>query len=359
MRKKIFTQQHLFNNTVFRFIVTIILSTLFTLFVAIYGDRSPYLLRVVIITGINIIIVSALNLSNGFTGIFSLGHVGFIAIGAYTSSILTLPISTKAAMLPDLPKWIAHMQLGFLPALLVAGTLAAIIAFLVGIPLMRLSGNYVAVATLGFLVIVHVVLINWTQFTRGARTFSGVTQYTNVWWVYIWILITIYVIWRIIHSNYGRALIAVREDTIAAQTVGISILKTRLLAFTVSAFLTGVSGGLMAHFLTSFSPATFYFVPTFDYIIMLIIGGMGSIPGAVMGATVVTLLTELLRNFEQQIHLYGLSQIILAVILILTIIFYPKGLMGSDQSFWLSFSKGSRRKNVASITDEGDDVRPD
>ena len=353
MKSKTSALRRLFHRSTLQIVMILALSFLFALFVAAYGNKSPYLLRVVIIMGINIIIVAALNLSNGFTGIFSLGHVGFMAIGAYTSSIFTLPLATKAAMLPDLPGWIAHTQVGFLPALLIAGILAAIIAFFIGIPLMRLSGNYVAVATLGFLVIVHVVLINWTQFTRGARTFCGVPQYTNIWWVYIWILITIYIVWRIVHSNYGRALIAVREDITAAQTTGISILKTRLFAFTVSAFLTGVSGGLMAHFLTSFSPATFYFIPTFDYIIMLIVGGMGSISGSIVGATLVTLLTELLRNIEQHIHVYGLSQIALAVILILIIIFYPKGLMGSVRHYPSHIPRGRKGDD---ISEEGGDI---
>lgn len=137
------------------------------------GFASPYVLRVVTLMGISIMLVVSLNLSNGFTGVFSLGHVGFMAIGAYVSSILTLAVETKAQNLPDLPSWLAHVQTGFFPAMLIAGLAAALIAFLIGIPLMRLSGHYVSVATLGFLVIVRVVLVNWTQFTRGARTFSG------------------------------------------------------------------------------------------------------------------------------------------------------------------------------------------
>jgi branched-chain amino acid transport system permease protein len=315
------------------------ISSILMLALAVLGLKNPYLMRVAILVGINIILVVALNLSNGFTGIFSLGHVGFMAIGAYTSSILTLTVATKSTNLPSLPIWLAHTQFGFLPALLIAGSLAALIALLIGFPLMRLSGNYVAVATLGFLEIVHIVLINWEQFTRGARTFSGVIQYTTLWWVYIWILITIYVVWRIVHSHYGRALLAVRDDPIAAQTMGVSILRSRLLAFVVSAFLSAVGGGLMAHFLTSFSPATFYFTATFNYIIILIIGGLGSISGSVLGATLVTLLTELLRNFEQSIRLYGLSQIILAAALVLIIIFYPKGLIGYREINWLQLLK--------------------
>ncbi len=321
----------------------------------IYAPYNPYFERIIILLGINIILIVALNLSNGFTGVFSLGHVGFMAIGAYVSSILTLTLSTKATNLPDLPVWLSHVQLPFLPALLIAGLIAAGIAFLIGIPLMRLSGHYVSVATLGFLVIVHVVLINWTQFTRGARTFSGVTQYTNIWWVYIWIVLTIYLVWRVIHSNYGRAMIAAREDVIAAQSTGINILAARNLAFVISAFLTAVGGGLMAHYLTSFSPATFYFTATFNYIIMLVVGGMGSISGSIVGTTLVTILSEVLRNAELGVQIgsinipavYGLSQIILSISFILIVIFRRTGIMGDHE---IDFSWLHRRKSQPTQT---------
>ncbi len=317
-------------------------SFLFVLFTDAYASINPYVVRVITILGINMILVVSLNLSNGFTGVFSLGHVGFMAIGAYVSSILTLSLATKATNLPDLPAWLAHAQFGFLPALIISALIAAFIAFLIGIPLMRLSGHYVSVATLGFLVIVHIVLINWTQFTRGARTFSGVMPYTTIWWVYGWILITIYVVWRIVRSPYGRALLAVREDVIAAQAVGVNILKARLFAFVVSAFLTAIGGGLMAHQLTSFSPATFYFTTTFNQIIMLVIGGMGSISGSVFGTALVTLLSEVLRNAELGVHIgsyklppvYGLSQITLAIIFVLIVTLRRKGLMGDREIDW-------------------------
>jgi len=248
-------------------------------------------------------------------------------------------VGTKAQYLPDLPPWLAQLQVGFLPAVLAGGLLAASIALLIGIPLMRLSGHYVAVATLGFLVIVHIVLINWTEFTRGARTFSGVVSHTTLWWVAAWLVVTIYVVWRIVRSPYGRAMVAVRENEIAAQAIGVNVLRSRILAFVVSAFLTAVGGALWAHHITSFSPAAFYFAQTFNLIIMLVIGGMGSITGSVLGTLLVTLLSEVLRNAELGVHLgpielpplYGLSQILLAVVFVLVILFRRKGLMGDRE----------------------------
>jgi len=314
-------------------LIAVVLSGLFL----VSAFASPYILRIVTLLGISIILVVSLNLSNGFTGVFSLGHVGFMAIGAYVSSLLTLSLDTKAQNLPDLPSWMAHLQIGFLPAMLAAALIAALIALLIGIPLMRLSGHYVSVATLGFLVIVHIVLINWTQFTRGARTFSGVPPHTTIWWVYGWLAASLYIVWRIVRSPYGRAMLAVRENEIAAQAIGVNVLRSRILAFVVSAFLTAIAGALWAHQVTSFSPAAFYFTQTFNIIIMLVVGGMGSISGSVLGTVLVTLLSELLRNAELGIRigplqvppLYGLSQIVLAVVFVLVITVRRTGLMGN------------------------------
>jgi branched-chain amino acid transport system permease protein len=337
--------------------VLVMLGLLVAFILAIGALGDPYLERIVVLLGINVILVVSLNLSNGFTGVFSLGHVGFMAIGAYTSSILSLTLETKAQNLPDLPAWLAQIQLGFLPSVLAGGLLAAIVALVIGIPLMRLSGHYVAVATLGFLVIVHVVLINWTELTRGARTFSGVPAYTTIWWVYAWLVVTIYLVWRIVRSPYGRAMLAVRENEIAAQAIGISVLRARILAFAVSAFLTAVGGGLWAHHLTSFSPAAFYFAQTFNIIIMLVVGGMGSITGSVLGTLLVTFLSELLRNAELGVHLgpfelpplYGVSQIVLAIVFVLVILFRRKGLMG-DRELDLGrlFARPRRHERAAS-----------
>jgi branched-chain amino acid transport system permease protein len=317
----------------------LLVTLLFALVLVVRLFASPYILRIASLLGVSIILVVSLNLSNGFTGVFSLGHTGFMAIGAYVSSLLTLSLETKAQNLPDLPGWMASLQLGFLPAMLIAGAAAAVVAFLIGIPLMRLSGHYVSVATLGFLVIVRIVLINWTQFTRGARTFSGVAPHTTIWWVYGWLVAALYVVWRVVRSPYGRAMMAVRENVIAAQAVGVNVLASRLLAFVVSAFLTAIAGALWAHLVTSFSPAAFYFTATFNTIIMLVVGGMGSISGSVIGTVLITLLSELLRNAELGVRLgpltlpplYGLSQIVLAVGFILVVTLRRTGLMGGRE----------------------------
>ena len=246
--------------------------------------------------GIFIILTVSLNLTSGFTGVFSLGQIGFMALGAYASAILTLPLQEKASYLPDLPSWLAGVHLdqvvgpvpaGFLAATLIAAALVSVIAWLVGRVLMRLSGHFVAVATLGFLVIVRVMLFNADAYTRGSRTFSNVTPYTNLWWTAAWALLVVYVVWRIKRSSYGREMFAQREDRVAAQAIGIRVMDPRLLAFVVGAFFSAVAGSLYAHFITSFSPTVFYFDLTFRVITMLVIGGMGSVSGSILGAILI------------------------------------------------------------------------
>lgn len=287
-----------------------------------------------------IILVEALNLASGFTGVFSLGHIGFMALGAYTGAILTLPLATKAEYLPDLPGWLAGIHLdqmagpfplGFAVATIISGVAVMLVAALVGAVLMRLSGHFVAVATLGFLVIVRVVLFNADSITRGSRTFSNVTPYTNLWWAWGCALLTFYVVWRLKFSGFGRAMFAQKADRWAARSIGISILRPRLVAFVVSAFFTAVAGSVYAHFITSFSPTVFYFDLTFRVITMLVVGGMGSVSGSVVGAVVVLGLSEALRRIEEATLLYGLGGILLAIFFIAVIIFRPDGLLGERE----------------------------
>ena len=294
----------------------------------------------VINLAIFMILTVSLNLTSGFTGVFSLGHIGFMALGAYISAILTLPLPEKAAYLPNLPSWIAGVHLdqrigplpiGFLAATVIAALLVSVVAWLVGRVLMRLSGHFVAVATLGFLVIVRVVLFNADAFTRGSRTFSNVTPYTNLWWSWLWVLVVVYVAWRIKRSAYGREMFVQRDDRVAAQAVGIRVMEPRLLAFVVGAFFAAVAGSLYAHFITSFSPTVFYFDLTFRVITMLVIGGMGSVSGSVLGAIAIVGLTEALRRVEDATLLYGLSQIVLAVIFIVVITVRREGLLGQRE----------------------------
>ena len=332
-----------------------VLAALAVLAVAAYALPlllSEYLTRLVLLMALNGILVLSLSLSNGFTGVFSLGHVGFIGAGAYASGILSLTVAQKVALLPHLPAFLGSISLPFLPATIAAGLFAALLAVIVGYPLMRLSGYFVSVATMGFLIIVNVVLINADAFTRGARTFTGVPLDTDLPWTFGWLAVTLLVLGLLIASPVGRAMKAVRDDTIAASAVGIGVMRTRLLAFVRGAFFAGVGGSLYAHYLGSFSPATFYFAMTMNLIAMLVLGGMGSLSGALIGVIGVSILSEVLRTLERGFDvaghtvppLYGASQIVLGLLFILIMIFRPKGIMGDRE---LTFGLAKRSANQA------------
>ena len=319
----------------------------FGLIVAItHFFAGAYPKRVVIRIGIYVILAVSLGLSNGFTGVFSIGHVAFMGIGAYTAAVLTLPQQVKATSMPDLPGFLGVIQLPFLPATLFAGLLPAIVALLVGISMLRLSGNYIAVATLGLLVITREVLINAEALTRGARTFTGILPLTNLGWVFLWGAVTTFVVWRLKRSTFGRQMFASRDDHIAAQAQGINVLHARLLAFVVSAFFTGIAGALYAHLVLAFSARTFYLAITFQVIAMIVIGGMGSVSGALLGATLLSSFSEILRLIEPgftigPIHVppvWGLAQMSTAALFILVMLVRPRGLLGDreiDPLFWL------------------------
>jgi branched-chain amino acid transport system permease protein len=299
---------------------------------------NDYYLRVLAVVAINIVLTVSLNLTNGFTGDFSLGHAAFMSIGAYASAILTLPVTAKATLIPDLPSWLGQTEVPFVVALVLGGLLAALVASLVGIPVLRLRGHYLAVATLGLMVIVRVVAINWNSVTRGAKGINGMPAYTNLWWAFGWVVVTIYVVWRLVNSPYGRAMMAIREDETAAAARGVNVTGHRILAFSVGAFFAGVAGALWGHLITAITPHSFSFLITFNVVVMLVVGGMGSISGSVIGATLMTLAPEFLRRLETTFSLgghplYGLSQIIIAVTITLVMIFRRQGLMGGQEIF--------------------------
>jgi branched-chain amino acid transport system permease protein len=314
---------------------------------------TSYRQQLVVLVAINIVVAVSLTMQSGFTGVFSLGQVGFMAIGAYVGALINLPVSWKdPIILPGLPGWLATFDTSGWPdwlalafACVVGGLAAMVVAVIVGYPLMRLSGNYVAVATMGFLIIVYTVLIQWDSVTYGSQGLNPIPSYTNVWSAYFWAVLTIYVAWRIRRSSFGRSMIASRDNLIAARAVGVRVHRARLLAFTVCGFLTGVAGCLLGHQLSIVSPSAFYFTTTFNIIIMVVLGGLGSITGAIFGALFMTLAPEVLRNLETNVTIgpihwdqaFGLQQIILALIFIAVMILRPRGLMAGreiDLAWW-------------------------
>jgi branched-chain amino acid transport system permease protein len=307
------------------------------LLAVLQGRLNDYELRLVNVVGINILLAASLNLTNGYLGVFSLGHAGFATVGAYAASLLTLPAARKAMMIPDLPPWMAGAEWPFLPALLAGGAAAALCGVLVGYPVLRLRGHYLAVATLGFMIIVQTTAASLVSVTRGAQGINGIPPFTNVWWTYAAAAVCVYVVWALARTAPGRAMKALREDDHAAQACGIPFLHVRLIAFTLGAFFAGVAGVLWAHLITVITPTSFSFALIFLIVLMVIVGGAGTVAGPIAGAVVLTVLPEALRLLENGFMLggltvpplFGASQLLLSLMLILFIIYRPSGLFGT------------------------------
>jgi branched-chain amino acid transport system permease protein len=291
---------------------------------------DEYILSIINFVGIYVILAVSLNITNGFSGMFSLGHPAFMAIGGYVTAVLTFPVARKSMFL-ELPGWLANLQLPFFPALIIGGVCAGLTALLVGVSVLRLRGHYLAVATMGFLIIVQVLIINWESVTRGPLGLNGLTALTNLWWVYSWVVVTVYVSWKIKFSSYGRRMLSVREDEMAAQCLGVNLFKTRVAALVIGAYFAGIAGGLWAHLVTAITPMSFSLIMAFNIVVMVVVGGSGSITGSFIAAIIFSVLTEIFRPLEEAFNVYGIGEILMALILILILIYRPQGLFGSRE----------------------------
>ena len=309
----------------------------FVVLLALAGDAiGTSVERTIIVFLFSLTAIAAMGLYSGNSGILSFGHLSFMGIGAYAAALLTLPAQIKGATLPALPEWLAVIELGLLPATLTAVILTMTVAGLVGLAIWRLDGSAATISTLALLIITHGILIGWRDVTRGAQTFFGVPRDTTIWVAAAGCVISLVVARLYRDSAYGLRLRAGRENAIAAAAIGISVPRERFIAFVLSAGLMALSGALIAHFLGAFSPKKFYFTDTFFLLAMLIVGGMTTVTGAVLGAVVVTLLTELLRRLEGGLDLgfveipqvFGTTQIGIGMLILLALMRRPEGLAG-------------------------------
>lgn len=285
------------------------------------GWIDPYTTQVMLFAAINVILAVSLNLVMGETGQFSLCHAAFMAVGAYTSALLTgkaLPV-----LLPHF-SWTGGSlasQLTFLPVLVIGGAMAAVTGFIVGGPSLRLRGDYLAMVTLGFGEIIRVLLQN-ANFVGGARGMEGILPATNLFWAVGFAVLTIYTMIALVRSTYGRGFQAVRDDEIAAAAMGIDTTRVKVTAFVVGAFFAGVAGGLYAHAVEFISPEGFNFLRSFEIIVMVILGGLGRPVGVAVAAILITLLNEWLRDLSQY------RMVVYALIIILFMIIRPSGSLG-------------------------------
>jgi len=288
---------------------------------------NNYAVRLLTYSGLYVILVVSLNIVNGFVGIFSLGHIGFMAVGAYVSALATYPLARRPATFPTLPEWFQSLALPYPVALLLGGAAAALVAAVIGFPLLRLRGHYLALGSLALLVIVEQLAVNLHPVTRGSRGLAGIPMLTTPLWVWAVAVVVVYVAARIKSSGFGLLLGAIRLDDVAAAASGVRLTRYKMSAFVVSAFFAGVAGGLWAHLVGVIAPSVFSYDLTFRVIVMLIIGGLGSITGSVVGALGLFLLPEAFTYLEGA-GTHGLSQLLLAVVLVLVMIFRPNGLLG-------------------------------
>lgn len=306
---------------------------------------DPYFYTIIIYIGINIILASSLNLINGYTGQFSLGHAGFMAIGAYMSAAL----STYFA-----PSFEGLMSMGatgeaivFVILLIIAGVAAALAGVLVGVPSLRLRGDYLAITTLGFAEIIRVIIqsldvVGASQGFRGAyifnngmkaaqipadmadvpNTFFAVPKFTDFFWTYLFVAVIIFFIVNLMNSTYGRGFLAVKDDEVAAESMGVNSTKFKVIAFVSGAFFAGIAGSLYAHFNLYINPEDFNFLKSVEIVVMVILGGMGSLVGVIIAAVLLTILPELLRGVAEY------RMIIYALLLIIMMLTRPQGLFG-------------------------------
>jgi branched-chain amino acid transport system permease protein len=278
----------------------------------VLGARTNYIKGIFTTACYTIIMVASLNLLTGFMGEFSLGHAGFMSVGAYSSAIVTNMLVNQG--IPDI--------MMFIIALLVGGLAAAITGILVGIPALRLRGDYLAIVTIAFAEIIRVAFCNF-EITGGGRTMSGITKLSNFYWCFWVMVICVTIMYKYVRSRFGRTVIAIREDYIASAASGINVTFYKVYTFTISAFFAGIGGAMYAHYMTAMIPTNFNFMYSAEFLTEVIIGGTGSLTGSILGATFLSSLPELMRQFASY------RMLAYSIVLILVMIFKPSGIFGS------------------------------
>jgi branched-chain amino acid transport system permease protein len=274
---------------------------------------DSYVAQIIMYIGINIILTASLNLVNGYMGEFSVGHAAFMAVGAYAASFFTVSV-------------FPHSALFFPFALVLGGMAAGLVGLLVAIPAFKARDDYLAIITLALLMIVKSAFDNLPWF-GGPQGFYGISKYTNLSWVFVWTVGTVFLLRNLVNSNFGRGIIAVRDDEIAANLVSVNTKQDKIIAFVISSFFAGIAGGLFAHLIQFINPRTFSLIKSTDILLMLYLGGSGSLTGSILGATIWTILLEVLRFL-------GIWRFVVApVALIVLMIFRPLGIMGGRE-FW-------------------------
>ena len=314
------------------------------------GDYQIYIAKLIFI---NAILALSLNLIYGFTGLFSLGHAGFIAIGAYVSALCILTPEQKEMMwiLEPIIWPFSDLFTPFWVSALAGGLVATIFAFIIAVPVLRLGDDYLGIATLGFAEIIRVIIVNATCVTNGSLGIKGIPGHASLLSCYIWTLFTLIVLWRLLFSNYGNVMRCIRDNEIAARVMGINVFRYKVLSFCIGAFFAGVGGALLGSHLSTIDPKMFNFLLTFNVLMFVVAGGLGSLSGSLLGATVITILLEWLRAIEEPMDLGfieipgipGMRMVVFSLVLLAIILYRRDGIMGTRELTWKSMGAFFRR----------------
>lgn len=290
----------------------------------------------------------SMNMVNGFTGLFSLGQPGFMAIGAYVVAILTVPTEDKIAIYKIAPisDFMANLHAPFFAALIIGGVIAAAFAFLIGFPVLRLKGDYLAIATLGFSEMIRIFITNAQGVTNGPTGINRIpNDYMNMYVLCGILVLIIAFMLAFMKTSYGRAMLAIREDEVAAEAMGINLFKNKMLAFVLSGFFAGIGGGLLASLVGAIGPDQFKFTVAYDILLMVVLGGQGSVSGTVVGAFIVRIALEKLRFLDEPINfgffqypgIGGMRMVVFSALLMLVIILWRRGIFGNKEFSWDGF----------------------
>lgn len=339
---------------------------LVAMFLALALTKSmfgSYVARVLSLCAIYAICALSMNLVNGFTGLFSLGQAGFMAVGAYTTTLFMVSSKVKDFnfYLEPIYPWLRVIQLPFLVSIILGGLMAAGFAFLIGFPVLRLRGDYLAIATLGFSEIIRVVITMQQRLTNGALGIKSIPPMPEItvgpfsfgalWWTFGILALVAAAMVSLMKTSYGRAIKSIREDEIAAQAMGINLFKHKMYAFVMSGFAAGISGGLIACLVSTIDPNQFRFILAYNILLMVVLGGQGSISGSIVGAFIVTIGQELLRFIDAPITLgpihypgiSGMRMVVFSALLMAVILFWSRGIFGTKEFSWNWFKRRGER----------------
>ena len=344
-----------------KIILTVILAAAFLgllIFEGEFASKTSMLRTVLQLSAIYMLLAVSLNLLNGFTGLFSLGQAGFMTIGAYVYAILTIPVKSRAGVyyLYGVADGLKNLELPVVAALIIAGLAAALLAALIGAPVLRLKSDYLAIATLGFAEVVRIVVASspLNKITNGSLGLTKIPGFKSYYGIFIVVFICIALIVLLLNSTFGRAFKAIRDDEIAAEAMGINLSHHKQASFIISSFFSGIGGALMAMYLGAISSTTFTIAVTYFILLIVVIGGMGSVSGSVISAFIVIAArewwlrfldrTQYIGDFKVPLLKTGFRMVVFSVILMLVVLFFRRGIMGDKEFSWDRIAASFRKK---------------